>query len=307
MTQAVFTANLKKYRLEKGLTQEQVADTFHVNAQTVSRWECGTTLPDVLTLPLLAQLYEVTVDDFYKSGSIAYDNYAQRLAAVYEATRAPEDFIRCLAEYDKLQKTTVLSLADKWNLATLHQFMMDYCIETATKWYDDIIACGPQEDPFSYNRACSCRIKMFFSIGKGNEILEHYKAVYSSDTSSPRTLEFLLTAYIYSKRTEEAYECFKEGISRYPDDWPLLIIGGDICRNLGKYEEAIELYDKAGSIGTAFCDELYSKAFCYESLGKMQEAANTYSQIAETLRSKGFDVEADMAAKAATRLKNEIR
>ena len=121
MTQAVFTANLKKYRLEKGLTQEQVADTFHVNAQTVSRWECGTTLPDVLTLPLLAQLYEVTVDDFYKSGSIAYDNYAQRLAAVYEATRAPEDFIRCLAEYDKLQKTTVLSLADKWNLATLHQ------------------------------------------------------------------------------------------------------------------------------------------------------------------------------------------
>ncbi len=306
MLQNTFTANLKKYRLTKNLTQEQVADTLRINTQTVSRWECGTTLPDVLTLPLLAELYGITVDDFYKHSSIAYDNYAQRLASVYEDTRSPEDFIRCLAEYEKLQQSGKLSLADKWNLAMLHQFMMDYCIETAMKWYDDILACGPDEDPFSYNRACACRIKLFFAIGKGDDILQHYRAAYASNNSSPRTLEHLLTAYIYAKQTDEAYDCFKEGLVRFTDDWPLLIIGGDICRNLGKYEEAIELYDRAGDIGTDFCDELYSKAFCYEALGKRQEAADTYSGIAEILRGRGFDVEADMAVKAATRLKNEI-
>ena len=67
----IFTENLKKFRLAKGFTQEQAADKLNVNAQTVSRWECGTTLPDVLVLPELARLYEVTVDDFYKKSTVA--------------------------------------------------------------------------------------------------------------------------------------------------------------------------------------------------------------------------------------------
>ena len=46
MTQNVFFENLKKFRLAKNLTQEQAAEQLCVNAQTVSRWECGTTLPD---------------------------------------------------------------------------------------------------------------------------------------------------------------------------------------------------------------------------------------------------------------------
>ena len=100
----IFSDNLKKFRLAKGLTQEQVAEKLNVNSQTVSRWECGTTLPDVLTLPELARLYEVTVDDFYKKNSVAYENYAQRLSSVYEQSHDPEDFMRCRAEYLKLMK-----------------------------------------------------------------------------------------------------------------------------------------------------------------------------------------------------------
>ena len=53
---------------------EQVANHLNVNVQTVSRWECGTTLPDVLTLPVLARLYGVTVDDFYKKSAVAYNS-----------------------------------------------------------------------------------------------------------------------------------------------------------------------------------------------------------------------------------------
>ena len=101
----IFSDNLKKFRLAKGLTQEQVAEKLNVNSQTISRWECGTTLPDVLTLPELARLYEVTVDDFYKKNSVAYDNYAQRLASVFEDTHDIENFIRADAEFKKLIKT----------------------------------------------------------------------------------------------------------------------------------------------------------------------------------------------------------
>ncbi len=45
----VLSENFRKYRLAVGMTQEQVAASLNINAQTVSRWECGTTLPDILT------------------------------------------------------------------------------------------------------------------------------------------------------------------------------------------------------------------------------------------------------------------
>ncbi len=36
-----FSANLKRLRLEKKFTQEQVAESLGVSPQRVSRWECG--------------------------------------------------------------------------------------------------------------------------------------------------------------------------------------------------------------------------------------------------------------------------
>lgn len=88
----LFSENLRKLRNQKKMTQEQVAEILGVTVQTVSRWECGNALPDVLRLPDIAKLYCVTVDDFYKSNSVAYRNYAERLVAVYEKNRSPRGF-----------------------------------------------------------------------------------------------------------------------------------------------------------------------------------------------------------------------
>ena len=54
--------NLRKLRLEKGLTQEQLADKFGVSPQAVSRWENGSACPDVTLLPALAIFYDTSVD-----------------------------------------------------------------------------------------------------------------------------------------------------------------------------------------------------------------------------------------------------
>ena len=51
-----FSKNLKKLRLQKKLTQEQAAEVLGVSTQTISRWECNTTLPDVMLLPEIAWL-----------------------------------------------------------------------------------------------------------------------------------------------------------------------------------------------------------------------------------------------------------
>lgn len=46
MNTTVFSENLRRFRQHKGLTQEQAASALGVNAQTVSRWECGSGCPD---------------------------------------------------------------------------------------------------------------------------------------------------------------------------------------------------------------------------------------------------------------------
>lgn len=54
---------IKNLRLQKKMTQEQLADVFCVSPQAVSRWECGTTTPDITLLPVIADYFEVTMEE----------------------------------------------------------------------------------------------------------------------------------------------------------------------------------------------------------------------------------------------------
>ena len=55
-------ANLKKYRILKELTQEDVAEFFGITPQSVSKWERGESYPDITLLPALANIFETSVD-----------------------------------------------------------------------------------------------------------------------------------------------------------------------------------------------------------------------------------------------------
>ena len=54
---------LKTLRLEKGLTQEQLAERLQVSARTVSRCETGSNLPDISVLVELAEFYGVGIPE----------------------------------------------------------------------------------------------------------------------------------------------------------------------------------------------------------------------------------------------------
>ena len=54
---------LKELRKQKGLTQEQIAEKFHVSNRTISRWENGNNMPDLDILIELSDYYEVGLQE----------------------------------------------------------------------------------------------------------------------------------------------------------------------------------------------------------------------------------------------------
>lgn len=57
---------LKQMRNERQLTQEEVAEKIHVSRQTISNWENGRNLPDLSSLILLSEVYDVSLDELMK-------------------------------------------------------------------------------------------------------------------------------------------------------------------------------------------------------------------------------------------------
>lgn len=50
-------------RQERGLSQRQLGEIFHVCNQTISFWESGSREPNLDNLLLIAKYFEVCVDD----------------------------------------------------------------------------------------------------------------------------------------------------------------------------------------------------------------------------------------------------
>lgn len=55
--------NLVHLRHRKGITQEVLADFLGVSKASVSKWETGLSMPDIVQLPRLASYYDITVDE----------------------------------------------------------------------------------------------------------------------------------------------------------------------------------------------------------------------------------------------------
>ncbi|MFM1629730.1 helix-turn-helix domain-containing protein [Streptococcus mutans] len=50
-------------RKEKGMTQLELAEKMRVTDKAVSKWERDLSFPDINSIPKLAEIFEVSVDD----------------------------------------------------------------------------------------------------------------------------------------------------------------------------------------------------------------------------------------------------
>ena len=57
---------IKKYRQELQLSQEELADHVYVSRQTISNWENDKSYPDVTSLVLLSEIFQISLDKLIK-------------------------------------------------------------------------------------------------------------------------------------------------------------------------------------------------------------------------------------------------
>ena len=91
--------NIKKYRKEMNLTQEGLAEAFGVTVGAVSKWESGSTVPDILTLIELADFFSISMDVLlgYSVSSKSVKDITKRLDALLKESRYDD----AISEADK--------------------------------------------------------------------------------------------------------------------------------------------------------------------------------------------------------------
>jgi len=299
----VFSDNLKKLRQQKNLTQEQVSEILNVSVHSISRWECNTTLPDIAMLPQIAKLYCVTIDDLFKKTAVAYENYAQRLSAVYEATRRPEDFISADFEFKKMMKAGSCSAEDLRCYGILHHFMMRYCIDKAVNLFDRVLELGEDACRVTYWRTKHQKMSLYAQIGRAQENIDETLAIINDGSENPEDWTCLVAAYRYSGNEEKAYEWFLKALPKFPDKAALYVLGGDACKGLKRYDEAFKYWRKSLELDDKMDDARYSMGFCYEELGEYGKAYDMWLEIACGLEKDGYEVEKQFPLELAEKCK----
>ena len=74
MKEINISKNIAELRKKKGITQEQLATALNISPQAVSKWETGTSQPDVQTLPLIADYFGVGIDYLFYGNEYTYSS-----------------------------------------------------------------------------------------------------------------------------------------------------------------------------------------------------------------------------------------
>ena len=101
MNQYITGAMIRRLREERKMTQHQLAEKMGVAPQSVSKWENAVAMPDISSLPLLAEIFGVSIDDlFHLSAEQRFNRIENRMDAEEEL---PQDVFREFEDFLKGQ------------------------------------------------------------------------------------------------------------------------------------------------------------------------------------------------------------
>lgn len=157
-----FGEKLREAREANGITQQTLADQLYVKRQAVSRWECGSRFPDLLTAKKAAEILEVSLDDllsgeksqkFLEGNPINTSSKATTIQAglygfsgtcyiVFSALRITTFFIYGSYGHIILERIFVFSQELLWEIIQFETISMDNFIMDILSLLGNLIFCG---------------------------------------------------------------------------------------------------------------------------------------------------------------------
>ena len=130
---AILGSNIAAYRKRQGLTQMGLAEKLNYSDKAVSKWERGESMPDVLTLVQLAELFDITVNDLLTDPNALPE---EKSAVVEKMEKAVEKTLK-----RKADKLSILGLSSLlvWFVALL-LFVIISSLDSPRSWIAFIYA-----------------------------------------------------------------------------------------------------------------------------------------------------------------------
>jgi len=164
VSQTIYLAeNIKRLRLAAGLRQRQLAEKLFVSTQSVSKWEMGSSIPDLDNLCALAKIFDVSVDAL-----LGQPRGEEKLLIGVDGGGTKTEFVLFDSE-GHIRKRVVLGGSNP-NVCG-----MDKCFETLQAGIDGFLS----EHKVS---AVYCGLAGFLSGSNGPTILAHLRKCYPDIT-----------------------------------------------------------------------------------------------------------------------------
>lgn len=73
-----FSKNVRALRLSRKLTQIEFGEKLNYTSKAVSKWENGDVLPDIVTLEMIANFFNIKVDDLISNKNVVRKSHRKR-------------------------------------------------------------------------------------------------------------------------------------------------------------------------------------------------------------------------------------
>ena len=309
---------IRRLRNDRGLTQEALAAALNVTAQTVSKWECGNSIPDVQMLPEIAVYFGVTIDQLF---AMTPDQQLERIEnRIYtrglfnEAEkRQIEQQLYAIAEDPAYTGKAHLTLTELYNnpaeqyrmLAVQHgkkavemtgsrdaiselanawgSYMPDWCIRNhhaLIEWYSDY--CSSHPDNRSALMWLLDNLIDDRRLAEAGEWLE--KLAHIDNTFRVPMYRYLIA--LAAGENDGAEKYLSELLDLKDQEWCWATTLGDIYTQRQEYDRAVEWYSRAQELQPApkYTDNAMSIAHICEIRGDKAGAIAAYREELRLLR-----------------------
>ncbi|MBQ1771290.1 MAG: helix-turn-helix domain-containing protein [Clostridia bacterium] len=315
---------IRALRFKADMTQEQLADKLGIAAQSVSKWENGTTMPDIITLPLLAEIFGITIDDLFDL------TVEQRFNRIENRMDVEDDLPQDIfLEYEEFLKSQLTDETYKKRatelIAYLYWHRMEMFSKKASRYARDAVRLSPGEKGCQWIlQKAEGHAAWDWNISNHTAAIEFYKDLVEKNPTEKMPYYYLLDNLIADHRADEAdrylerlcalpdtrpisnqeYRAhialarfdektadgiIEQMLSDNPEDWICLFEAAQYYAKKCNYARAIELYEQSFEKTTRrprFTDELMGIRDIYVILGEYRKAADTCGRIVDLLENE---------------------